>query len=757
MPPPKLQFDPLSDIDLDADNLLLQVERVSKTEDQICTSDIELGSPSKVRDMLKVASAKPPIDHVKTTTAQFDHEHAKPKQDDHLEADRLKIEVPLMPSPPDSAEKKSKHVEFKEIVEEYIDYPSQSQSTSSQIKKEEEDDKICTKHLEQYGDDMKRNILTEKFGINDKTLREDIPKLQLPDIDDPRTRSTASATVVDALKAVFIDKMPTNITEEKALNWVPIPQTLMRVDLNEQVEEKAVLDQYVRKPTKIFRSEQLLYTESVLRILHTDDDSDDELDYNADLESTGQPRAQPNQPARALKYSGDRPVSEATHSDVPDPSLRPVFSLEDLQRLQQKSATAAMTTKKRQHPMPDPDKLPEPVSKSKTRKLLTAPHQEDASIISGSFFSAGSLASFLDLRGGRFKKPDLPVLGHSTTKNAKSTDKIDELQADPIMTSQASSSPSTSFFQPLMRSGSLRNPDERVEVPSTPTGELKPAMKVPLPDHGKLDEQRTIIVDSALVSDRQLLHSVESCGGQDLTIIYRDLYGSPDMILSPTTCIIYTTMQSLTQKSLPGQELKGQHNTIQQGVRNLSATFDTVFVLVLDSLCLDTQGANSRVNVMSEFSSVCASIQAESSASKVSPVWVPANSCSETALKGGSPQFHWTWALIHKHAFRNGIKSVQGPMELVFLQDETLWELFLRKAGMNPMAAQVVTSLLKRPDMPSDSRESFGQGSAEVPSETSWGLRRFVSMSSEQRLKLFGDLVGVRAIEKINRTLGQSR
>lgn len=75
------------------------------------------------------------------------------------------------------------------------------------------------------------------------------------------------------------------------------------------------------------------------------------------------------------------------------------------------------------------------------------------------------------------------------------------------------------------------------------------------------------------------------------------------------------------------------------------------------------------------------------------------------------------------------------------IHDETLWELFLRQAGLNPVAAQVVLATLKRPD------------AHDFQAEQSWGLRRLVQMKAEERANMFGEMIGRRAVERLSTVL----
>jgi hypothetical protein len=72
------------------------------------------------------------------------------------------------------------------------------------------------------------------------------------------------------------------------------------------------------------------------------------------------------------------------------------------------------------------------------------------------------------------------------------------------------------------------------------------------------------------------------------------------------------------------------------------------------------------------------------------------------------------------------------------LQEQTHWELFLRRAGMNAFAAQAIISSVKAPDGV-DTRSPTKAGH--------FGLTAFVEMGREQRVARFGHICGRRILE----------
>jgi hypothetical protein len=228
-----------------------------------------------------------------------------------------------------------------------------------------------------------------------------------------------------------------------------------------------------------------------------------------------------------------------------------------------------------------------------------------------------------------------------------------------------------------------------------------------------LQPPRTIFFSSGYVQVHQsLLRFFEAWASDTLNIIYRDL-DSP-VLLSPKHAIMMTTIQALTQRTLPGQGSSGKspiHN--QLSILSRNNAFEILIVLV----STPTSAGNNQ-NTMISFTAYCESIS-RSSACQTRPMYVPA----------GEADLHSSVAkLVLEHGFRTEDK--------VFLDDETKWENFLVKAGMNAFAAQVVLGLL----------QDDGSGRP-------WGLRAFVQMDVIEREARFGSIVGRNVMEQVSRAI----
>lgn len=91
----------------------------------------------------------------------------------------------------------------------------------------------------------------------------------------------------------------------------------------------------------------------------------------------------------------------------------------------------------------------------------------------------------------------------------------------------------------------------------------------------------------------------------------------------------------------------------------------------------------------------------------------------------------WVAAVVCDYAAE--AEAVRG----LVLPVETLWEVFLRRAGMNAFAAQVVLGRLRVPD----GVPAVGGGDESV-----FGLPLFVVMGRERRAELFGEVFGGRRV-----------
>lgn len=195
-----------------------------------------------------------------------------------------------------------------------------------------------------------------------------------------------------------------------------------------------------------------------------------------------------------------------------------------------------------------------------------------------------------------------------------------------------------------------------------------------------------------------------------------------DMILSPGTGLLWTSLQAIKQRSLPGQISR---SSIHDRITRAAKRYERLVILIsggnentIDPNGDDTietsldQMTDSDCAALAEFMAFCSTLRED-----VQALFVP----------GGNEQLaHWIVATMTKY----------GSDNMSLIQDETLWEIFLRRAGMNAFAAQAMLCELVPPSQDFETEQETVES----------GLRAFVNMPLEERLGRFEGLLGGRSI-----------
>lgn len=483
---------------------------------------------------------------------------------------------------------------------------------------------------------------------------------------------------------------------EAKTSWEPFKFDTTKINLKAPTKyDPKCLSKFISPPVDIVQSSQLLFKEPGLRIFDDDEFSEEELEEDDELAELTLKSPEPQIPQK-------RPVIDDLLADLP--------------------LNRAWPSSHRDFGQPE---------------LGTVRPQVP---FSGSFSTAKALDSFLDLRGGKFKRmnshPRLPS--------------ILEIADDPIQT-QTQDNRAVRACQSLDQTRhSSKGTMSIVQVPATPVkrkaGEQE-ANKVL--EVKPLTWKRSIMVKTALLkTHRSLITFLERQGGSQLEIIYRETdfdhvpsnttREQPEIILNPMSCLIFTNIQALSQRNLPGQNPTSSENVVRSQVQTLAHEYDSVFVIA--TIPRTTGGfSQSHTDSMSAFTGYCASLKP----STAIPIWaIPASDLAKVE----ETTHAWTWSCVCQHAYPTTIQREPNvslsPVPATLIHDETSWEYFLRKAGMNPMAAQIVLGMLPRNSTPRPGRV-----------EETWGLSRFVSMSATERIDMFGAVIGRRAIERVNSVL----
>ncbi|KAL3479335.1 hypothetical protein BJX99DRAFT_222411 [Aspergillus californicus] len=240
-----------------------------------------------------------------------------------------------------------------------------------------------------------------------------------------------------------------------------------------------------------------------------------------------------------------------------------------------------------------------------------------------------------------------------------------------------------------------------------------------------------------------------------------------DIILSPKTGIILTTFQATMQLYLPGHKsipFQANHKAkptainspLREQIFNLASRYEQLYLLISHGPTPQpkrSKNANPAVMVdkrnLASFASLSAFCTSMALYGTITPLLV--TSTPEHAAS-------WVLALAHKHACRLPPPKPEfhshyniaftpvnpKPQLLSSLGDieEGIWEVFLRRAGLNPYAAQVVRAVLSRGGDDGNGVNSRGEKDAGY-------LSRFVEMPLEERRVLFGGILGEGMVSRV--------
>ena len=192
--------------------------------------------------------------------------------------------------------------------------------------------------------------------------------------------------------------------------------------------------------------------------------------------------------------------------------------------------------------------------------------------------------------------------------------------------------------------------------------------------------------------------------------IVSPLAAEADIIVSPTTGVVVTTILRAIQKPPPGH--KGS-SEIRERLSSVALRYERLIVLVSEGNRIDEIARDltpSECMAYADFTSFVAGLVTN----------------GQVYYLGGGDDTMASW-LLH---FVAQYAPEAAPVQTQLIQDESHWELFLRRAGMNAYAAQAILSLLKRP------------GSEPDDNISRFGLPQFIRMSAAERAHRFAGLLG---------------
>ncbi|KAI0833918.1 hypothetical protein F5Y06DRAFT_307233 [Hypoxylon sp. FL0890] len=188
------------------------------------------------------------------------------------------------------------------------------------------------------------------------------------------------------------------------------------------------------------------------------------------------------------------------------------------------------------------------------------------------------------------------------------------------------------------------------------------------------------------------------------------LAAEADVVVSPVTGILVTSLLKAMQRPPPGH--KGL-SAIRERIRSVALRYERLIVLV-------SEGNRVEETARELTTSECAAY------AEFAGFVVGLDTNAQVYYVGGGDDILAKWLVSFLIRYAPEATEVRD----IVIQDETLWELFLRRAGMNAYAAQVILGQLRAPD--------------DIPEEEAghYGLPAFIKMTPIERAQAFRALMG---------------
>lgn len=269
----------------------------------------------------------------------------------------------------------------------------------------------------------------------------------------------------------------------------------------------------------------------------------------------------------------------------------------------------------------------------------------------------------------------------------------------------------------------------------------KPVTQAPYPSFKAISTPLTIFI--SLNAPRHLIRALESLlpglnlmerdynkhntsvwspGSVARTEVVPPLAFDADITLSPSTGVVTTSMIMVRQKPRP----QSAKNGLQERIEKIALRYDRLIILVGGGGGPDNtlrEMASSDAAALTDFQGFTSGLQC--------------NTLVYYVGGGDDTLSRWVASLVCRHGQPD--PSVQNGL----IEVETLWELWLRRAGFNVYAAQVVAAQLKVPKTETDTKKEHH------------GLAAFVTMSRNERMHRFGPMVGPRVLERVSQTVDE--
>ncbi|KAA6406764.1 MAG: hypothetical protein FRX48_09487 [Lasallia pustulata] len=615
-----------------------------------------------------------------------------------LKPDDLKVEGPLTPplseQPPPW---KTKGVYYREAVMDII--PDMPPPIEKPVDVSSEDiGAFIAKTIAPIAAKVDRGLEQEQLQQADTTRRVTVPimdfSLPVPpwkafsadgDGNVRKLRTLLMKTKADHFKNHL---WPANGKANREMRWAPFPKELGRIATEEDIPSNGVLADLLVQPECVDIS-TLVWKPDGLRILDEIYGSDEEeLERGLFLEATDM-ESLVRKRKLDLQSMDDAVPGVIVRDFGNDKARESTGGGQEIKVAHKESLRGINHRYERGHTYP--------------------------ALLGSTISTLGSLESFMGTRSGEVKKPNLI----SSSYFLAATPQYSALAQLPGKTSPIEIPRNAPALAPTGLS--LASPDIAV-----PEGHCFFVISSSFSSNKKLFRRLRQLFPSAEFIERDFtLYSTSSTSHSGAKVpVARGPNGTmadeADMTLSPGTGLICTTLQKIKQRALPNQTL---WSSVRERVVRTSSRYEKLLVIVsegrLEGDITDVGALDSQdCEALAGFVCLCSQLECEAPVTYV----------------GGGEEHLAKWIV--------GVMASHAPTspKLKLLQDQTLWEIFLRRAGMNAYGAQVVLAELKCPV----------NGVKTVPGSPDpgieFGLTAFVKMSLEERLRRFETIFGGRRL-----------
>lgn len=713
---PYVPSSPANHIPLPSDSSDSVIAEAKHLQEQIMAADARaFTSPDTSDPMLLDIMQPPPFSPL------FESQVSLPFK---RRAEDLKVDGPLTPPMfSDSPMKKLKYVSFAEILQEYIpSAPHVDESSADEFNDSDMTDDFF-KTIEPLAKEAKRRVENEQLSAADTTARVQVPEVDfsLPlapwdEYSEKNSRKQKSDYKELDAQAVFLQRIKREDLKsatswhgisalERELKWGLFTTKIPPVNLSEQLHGDVEVNKILNEMTLsdgIATSLSLVWKPAGLRILD-EEEEEDELELAEEEEmhvSTSNFTIQLDEDPNAIRTRISEQMLEGPH---------------------------------------DRPRVDKGLHRQQEEEEKETGQRNDAMF--GGFSAASALQRFMKTRGKAMQAAVVATSdANSLTNKAVSLPQKLSAQAEKEI-----SDPSRAQNQQDQSTALLP------QLPSVPA-DLPPC---------------SFIVTSTFLQQRSLMKHLDKLYPQ-AEILYRD-YNLPhcpvqeaDFILSPSTGLLLTTLQKAKQKALPGQP---DRNPIKEKMVALQSRYERLVVMISEGLNREMEGLGSSrpedprdKEALGHLEMFAAGLEGE-----VLPIFVRGG---EQALAHAIVLQMAKYGLPYGSADIGNIKplpaettvSLFGTQNMTSRQSSNIlqWEVFLRRAGINPFAAQVIIASLKEPfdvQLPVSSLPSEYMDPRMVSVSV---LPAFLVMSAEERIQRFQAIMGgSRVLRKVSNVLDQ--